>query len=183
MNKPVFYIDTDTMNLLLHSGLERPKEEFDLVAEFTDIPYWATVRFLKTRIIVTVFRRLELHSPNEKYAERLAKATDYRKGKVDVNAAPGIGENIGPIYWTCLLLCSLMDGRQPEGMPEDGGILVENKDGKWLKTPVRGKQRPDLMVTTLFHGNMMARPYLEDAFERDVQENMDVNTLMPRGDR
>ena len=133
MNKPVFYIDTDTVNLLLNSGYEHPRKEFDLVAEFTDIPYWATVRFLKTRIVVTVYRRLELHSANEKHAERLARAMDNRKGKVDIDVTPEIGQNIGPMYWTCLLLCSLMDGKVPEEMPEDGGILVENKNGEWLK--------------------------------------------------
>ena len=90
---------------------------------------------------------------------------------MDISAVPEIGQNIGPMYWTCLLLCSLMDGKVPEGMPEDGGILVGNKDGEWLKTPVRGKQRPDLMVTTLFNGDVMARPYMEDVFERDLLEN------------
>ena len=185
MNKPVFYIDTDTMNQLLHSGFDRPQEEFDLIVEFTDMPYWASLRFLKTRITLTVYRRFELHTPDEKLGEFIGKATDNRKGKTKAETVPEIAGMIGPIFGGCLRLCDLMRGERPEpDRSEDGegGLLIRHQDGEWLKMPVHGKRRPDLMVSTLFGGEEMTRPYMEDVFERDRVENLETEELFGRAE-
>ena len=178
MANPVFYLNTDTMNALLNSEYGNPQEEFDLVAEFTDIPYWAAIHFLKTRITVTVYRRLELHVPNEKICTRLGKVTDHRNGKVDISATEEIWETIGPMYWACLLICDMMRGMdRMAAEEEDGGIQISCRDGVWQRMPVRGKQRPDLMVSTFFGGEVMARPYMEDVFERESMELMSMEDM------
>ena len=138
MANPIFYLDTDTMNELLNSEYGNPQEEFDLVAEFTDLPYWAAIHFLKTRITVTVYRRLEFHVPNEKICTRLGKVTDHRNGKVDISAAEEIRENIGPMFWTCLLICDMMRGLDRTAAGEkEGGIMISCRDGEWQRIPVR----------------------------------------------
>ena len=183
MRKPVFYIDTDTMNRLLPSGFGIPQEEFDLIVEFTDMPYWASIRFLKTRTTMTVYRRYELHTPNEKLGEFLGKVTDRRNGRAEASAIPEISGIIGPMYWGCLRLCDLMRGEdRTAATDEDGGILIRNTDGGWLKTPVHGRQRPDLMVCTLFGGEEMARPYMEDVFEQDRMDRMNTEELEERAE-
>ena len=179
MADPIFYLDTDTANELLHAGYGIPQEEFDLIAEFTDIPYWAALHFLKTRITVSVYRRMEFHQPNEKTCELLGKVTDHRNGRANISAAEEISDNIGSIYWVCLLICDMMRGLNRK-MPEEGGggIMLRHSDGEWLRLPVYGKQRPDLMVSALFGGNVMCRPYPEDVFERDIIEMMDLEDLL-----
>lgn len=51
------------------------------------------------------------------------------------------------------------------------GYLIKNTRKKWQVKTVRGKERPDLMVSGLFCGKIMTRPYMEDVFERDMTEN------------
>ena len=193
MTKPIFYIDSKNLDKLIASDYDSPQEEFDLTLEFTDIPYWAVMHSLKTRTIVTVYRRNEIHSPSEKIHKPLGKVTGYRNGKADVKAAAEIADNIGPLYWGCLLICDMVRKNHLE-IPEEAakadeksretninslgdyeenytGYLVRNIKNKWQVTTVRGKERPDVMVSGLFCGEVMARPYMEDVFERDMKEN------------
>jgi len=193
MTNPIFYIDSKTLDKLIASEYDSPQEPFDLTVEFTDIPYWAVMHALKTRTTVTVYRRNEIHSPSEKVCKPLGKVTNFRKENVKVSAAPEIANNIGPLYWGCLLICDLVRKNHPE-IPEKAadpqnknsetninslgdyeenytGYLIKNTKKKWQITTVRGKERPDLMVSGIFCGEVMARPYMEDVFERDMKEN------------
>ena len=193
MTKPFFYIDTENLDKLIESEYGNPEKEFDLTAEFTDLPYWAVMRSLKTRITVTVYRRNEIHSPNEKVCKPLGKVTDNRNGKVDIKAAGEIADIIGSLYWGCLLICDMVAKNYPEipvkaAEPEDRssgeninslgdyeenytGYLIRSIRKKWQVTTVRGKERPDLTVSLLFGGEVTVRPYMEDVFERDRMEN------------
>ena len=191
MTKPIFYIDSGNLNRLMKSGYDSPKEEFDLTVEFTDIPYWAVMHSLKTRTTVTVYRRSEIHSPNEKICTAIGKVTDNRNGKADVSANVEIADNIGPLYWGCLLICDMIRKEHPEVIHADGedperdvnslgdreenynGFLIRKGKNQWKVVPVRGKERPDLMVSLVFGGEVMARPYMEDIFERDLRESME----------
>ena len=112
---------------------------------------------------MTVYRRNEIHSPNEKICKPLGKVTDTRNGKVDVKASAEITDNIGTLYWGCLLICDMIRKNHP-GIPEKAGepenknsetnnnslgdyeenytgYLIKNTGKKWQVKTLRGKDR------------------------------------------
>ena len=189
MTKPIIYIDTDNLNILMESEYGDPQGKTDLTVEYTDIPYWAVLHFTDTGKTVTVYRRPDLHTPKEEISTRLGQVTDNGSGKVDISAVPELRESIGSLYWGCLLICDMLqkedlEAVQPEEQEDDEtheenytGILVRNEKGKWKRIPVAGKSRPDLMVSLFFGGEAMCRPYMEDVFERDLLANMEPDRM------
>ena len=76
MTKPIIYIDTDNLNILMESEYGDPQGKTDLTVEYTDIPYWAVLHFTETGKTVTVYRRPDLHTPKEEIPTRLGQVTD-----------------------------------------------------------------------------------------------------------
>ena len=56
--------------------------------------------------------------------------------------------------------------------PEDEGIMLYVEDDELKYKVVSGKARPDMMVSTLFGGTTMGRPYMDDFMANSALEMM-----------
>lgn len=105
---------------------------------------------------------------------------DRASGEAQVRATQVLGDNMGAFFFTGKKLSDFIQDKGLQSLyegldPDEAGILLTEKNGELSWKVVSGRERPDLMVQTLFGGTTMARPYMDDFWERSELDDMDLD--------
>lgn len=178
MARPNFFCDIDALNCLL--GMEFPGayRDIELTVDLVELPYYFFFTGDSESWTMKVISRGEIYDHD---------CSGIQAGKLVVNKASGeaqveansraLGENMGAFFMACKNISCYIQQEKLESVygnfdPEETGILLSGETGELTWKVVQGKERPELMCTTLFGGTVMCRPYMEDFWERSMKEMM-----------
>lgn len=189
MERPNFFCGIETLNLLLKQELPDIEPELELSVDLIELPYL----FLYT--VEADAWNLKVLSRGELYDHKSGSGVEKGQLKVDRASSQGTGtcsdkllsEHMGAFFQACQQLSRYIqkEGLQPlcEGLdPEEAGVLLEAEGDKIKARVVSGKERPELMCTTLFGGTVMCRPYMEDFMERSAMDLMSLEEKIEKAE-
>lgn len=187
--KPRFFTDIDTLNEIL--DLELTQEEFEsndiqeIHVDITEIPYFLWLVKNDDGKELIAYERSTFHvsydTPGMEKGRLTIKEGEEPKGTA---SEASIGENIGAFYKACMLIskhfknCALRNELDFLDFDKEGIVLSVSDDAIQFKL-VSGKERPDLMCTSLFQPPTMMRPYMEDISGPTMYELAGENAILP----
>ena len=178
--RPNFFADEAALNCLLGMEFDDTDEFIDLTVDIIDSPIWLSFRTDDREQVLRAYTQLDMYTKNENLVNDIGSVVLDRSSKqVAAKALPNIGENMLGFWRACRNLSCLIQEKGLEKLytgldPEQAGILLEVKKGELAWKAVSGKDRPELMVQSLFGGITKGRPYMDDFFERSLFEEMSL---------
>ena len=177
MSKPNFFCGIEALQALLQMDLNGFEPETALTVDLIEAPYLFIYTPEADAWELKVLSRGELYdhvsgSGIEKADLRVDRATKNGSGQTSDKM---LSENMGAFFTACQQLSRYIrkEGLEPmySGLdPEQAGIMLETGGSGLTARVVEGKERPEMMCTTLFGGTVMCRPYMDDFMERSMEE-------------
>lgn len=183
MNRPNFFCGIDALNLLLKTEFTGEYRDIDLTMDFIELPYTFHFTSDEENWNLKAISRGELYTHDDSGITSgelsVNKATNEGQGSV----SPDLNNNFGAFFDACRRLSNYIQehGLEPvyaDFDPEETGILLYVEDDQLKHKVVAGKDRPEMMCTTLFGGPVMCRPYMDDFWERSMLDEMDEEELI-----
>lgn len=184
MARPNFFCDIDSLNCLLRMEFEDNYEDLPLTVDLIELPYLFFFSADEKSRTVKAVQRGEMYSHDESMGiERGTITVDKETGEGSIRATQELGENMGAFFHACLNLSKWMQDKQLELLyakldPEEAGIRLTVENGALQYKVVSGKERPEMMCSTLFGGTVMMRPYMDDFINRSAREEMSPEDLV-----
>ena len=185
MARPNFFCSIETLQWLLEHEPKSEQDDIDLTVDLIEAPYLFFYTSDAEAWELKVMMRGELYdhksgSGVEKGSLRVEKESGQGSGTTSDEM---LRDNMGAFFEACRRISRFIRDEQLEQMydgldPEEAGILLELDGDRLSARKVAGKERPDLMCSTLFGGNVMGRPYMEDFMERSALDMMDEAALI-----
>lgn len=177
MTRPNFFCDIDSLNCLLGMEFEGEYKDIDLTMDLIELPYMFIFTSDEENWIVKAMQRGELYSHDDSGIEAASVVVNKASGEGQVKATPELGENMGAFFQACRNISSYIQEKGLETLyaeldPEEAGIMLSMNGDELTYKVVSGKERPDMMCTTLFGGPTMCRPYMDDFMARSEMEMM-----------
>lgn len=189
MPKPNFFCGIEALQWLLQCEPKTEQDDIDLTVDLIEAPYVFCYSSDAEAWSFKALMRGELYdhekgSGVEKGNLRVDKASGEGKGST---SDPALKDFMGPFFEACRKLSRYIrdENLQPlyEGLdPEQGGVMLEPDGDKLKARRVEGQDRPELMCSTLFGGNVMMRPYMEDFMDRSETEAMSVEEKIEKAE-
>lgn len=181
MNRPNFFCGIDTLNFLI--GLEYPDDHptVEISVDFIEAPFWFIFSADEENWTLRTIKRGEIFSHDESMGIEYGNLTVSKVTGEGTGTASNqmLSQNMGAFFQACRNLSyyvqenNLLD-EFGNLNPEEAGVML-GKDGDELTFEiVAGKDRPEVMCATLFGGNVMMRPYMEDFWERSEADFMSL---------
>ncbi len=179
MTRPNFFCDIDSLNTLLGMEFNGEYKDLDLTMDIIELPYYFIFSCDKNTWTVKAFQRGELYSHDDSGIERGSVEVNKESGEGQVKATQELGENMGAFLAACRSLSYFIQENQLEERyedfnPEEKGFMLYVENDSLKYKVVEGKERPDMMCSTLFGGTVMGRPYMDDFMERSARESMSI---------
>ena len=189
MAKPNFFCGIEALQALLSMELDGFEPDIELTMDLIEAPYLFIYTTGEDAWNMKVFMRGELYDHE--------KGSGVEKGSLRVERGSGQGtgqcsdkmlsDNMGAFFHGCQQISRYIRKenlqRLYEGLdPEQAGILLELSGGELRARKVEGKDRPEMMCSTLFGGNVMCRPYMEDFFDRSETEMMSLEDRIEKAE-
>lgn len=181
MSKPNFFISIDAVNCLLSIEIPESPKDIDLTYDLIELPFWFSFSSDEKTQTLKAYNQIEMYSKDERIATECGSVVmDRESGKAQVRSTQVLGDNMGAFFFTGKKLSDLIQDKGLQALyegldPEQAGILLPEKNGELNWKVVSGRERPELMVQTLFGGTTMARPYMDDFWERSELDDMGLD--------
>ena len=177
MGRPNFFCDIDSLNCLLGMEFDGEYKDIDLTMDLIELPYMFIFTSDKENWTVRAMQRGELYSHDDSGIESARVVVNKASGEGEVKATPELGENMGAFFQACRNISSFIQEKGLETLyedldPEEAGIMLAMNGDDLTYKVVSGKERPEMMCTTLFGAPTMCRPYMDDFWERSEMEMM-----------
>lgn len=177
MARPNFFCDIDSLNCLLGKEFEGDYKDIDLTMDLIELPFFFIFSADKENWTVKAMQRGEIYSHDDSGIEKGSVIVNKASGEGQVRATQELGENMGAFFAACRNLSYYIQDNNLEDVyadfnPEDEGIMLYVEDDELKYKVVSGKARPDMMVSTLFGGTTMGRPYMDDFMANSALEMM-----------
>ena len=189
MAKLNFFADLDVLNCLLGMTYDlQKKPAMDLTIDFTDLPFWFSLKNEEKKRSLTIYKQMELYSKDESMSIFVGSVVlDDDTGNAQVKAPQGLGENMAAFYIACrnLSLFAKENGlakQWGDSNPEQSGFMLTESGGKLKWTLVSGMDRPELTVERMLGGTMKMRPYMEDFWDRSQTEMMSLEDRIEKAE-
>ena len=181
MTRPHFYCNLNAMNALLSMEFPEDHDGMDISVDFIEAPFWFLLTSDATTWTMKTMQRGEIYMHDENMITELGTLTiDKLTGEGDGTATDEVlAENAGMFFRGLRNLCfyaldhdlaSMFEGLDPD----ECGLLLDVDGDELSCRLVSGKERPDLMCSTLFGGYSMMRPYMDDFWERSEVDFMSL---------
>lgn len=175
MPRPNFFCSIDTLNCLLKMDFPEQERFIDLTFDLIEVPFWFLFTTDPENWTMKAYTRGEIYSHEDGGIAAGSVVVNRATGEGQVNANRSLAQNMGAFFQACRNISGYI---QREGLekiyaafdPESEGILLSAENGVLTHRVVSGKERPEMMCTTLFGGTVMCRPYTEDFMERSMRE-------------
>ena len=178
MARPNFFCDIEALNCLLQTEFEGDFQDIELTFDLIELPYYFLFSGNESTWTMKVIARGEIYSHDCSGIEAGKLTVDKvsEEGQVEANSQ-SLAQNMGAFFQACRNISSYIQQQNLEDVyadfdPEEKGILLSVENGKLTHKVVAGKERPEMMCTTLFGGTVMCRPYMDDFWERSMRESM-----------
>ncbi len=174
MNKPNFFADIDVLKHLLGMDIDLSENDIELTVDITDFPYWLSFHSDEKERSVMVYPQKEFGYTREENeflsAGRLQIDRESGEGTGGAHSQQ-IADSLGAFFEACRKLSALIQAKGLEPLyedldPEKAGILLAVKGGELNWKPVSGKDRPSLMVQSIFSPPHEARPYHDELLDQ-----------------
>ena len=181
MARPNFFCGIETLQWILEHEPAAELDDIDLTVDLIEAPFLFVYTSDTDSWTMRVMGRGEIYDHKE--------GSGVEKAKLTVDKASGQGsgqtteaalrDNMGAFFEACRRLSRYIRDEKwqklYEGLdPEQAGLMLEVKGGKLTARTVAGKERPELVCTTLFGGVVKCRPYMEDFWDRSMTDAMSV---------
>lgn len=180
MSKPNFFAGVDALNCLLQTDFKEPAKDIDLTLDLIELPIWFSFESDDKTQTVKAYTQMEMYTRDENMSyEKGSLVHERESGKVTINAVQEIGENMGAFFNACHKLSCLIQEKGLEPLyadldPDEAGILLMENNGELSWKVVSGRERPSLMIQTLFGGTTIGRPYMDDFWERSALDDLNI---------
>lgn len=177
MARPNFFCDIDSLNCLLGKEFEGDYKDIDLTMDLIELPFFFIFSADKENWTVKAMQRGEIYSHDDSGIEKGSVVVNRASGEGQVRATQELGKNMGAFFAACRNLSYYMQDNNLEEIcagfdPEQEGIMLYVEGDELKYKVVSGKARPDMMVSTLFGGTTMGRPYMDDFMANSALEMM-----------
>ena len=177
MARPNFFCDIDSLNCILGMEFGDGYKDIDLTMDLIELPFYFIFTADDENWTVKAMQRGEIYSHDDSGIEKGSVIVNRESGEGQVRATQELGENMGAFFAACRNLSYYMQDNKLEELcadfdPEQEGVLLYVEDDELKYKVVAGKERPEMMCTTLFGGPVMGRPYMDDFMERSAREMM-----------
>ena len=189
MPRPNFFCGIEALQWLLQNEPKSEQDDIDLTVDLIEAPYLFIYSSDAEAWYFKAFSRGELYdhekgSGIEKGNLRVDKKSGQGSGQT---SDPALRDNMGAFFEACRRLSRFIRDRklQPlyEGLdPEKAGVMLEVAGNKLNARKVSGKERPEMMCTTLFGGMTMCRPYMDDFWDRSQTEMMSLEERIEKAE-
>ena len=189
MPRPNFFCGIEALQWLLQNEPKSEQDNIDLTVDLIEAPYLFFYSSDAEAWYFKAFSRGELYdhekgSGIEKGNLRVDKKSVQGSGQT---SDPALRDNMGAFFEACRRLSRFIRDRklQPlyEGLdPEKAGVMLEVAGNKLNARNVSGKERPEMMCTTLFGGMTMCRPYMDDFWDRSQTEMMSLEDRIEKAE-
>lgn len=189
MPKPNFFCGIEALQWLLQNEPKSERDDIDLTVDLIEAPYLFIYSSDAEAWNFKAFSRGELYdhekgSGIEKGNLRVDKKSGQGSGQT---SDPALRDNMGAFFEACRRLSRFIRDKklQPlyEGQdPEHAGVMLEVTGNKLNARKVSGKERPEMMCTTLFGGMTMCRPYMDDFWDRSETEMMSLEDRIEKAE-
>ena len=190
MAKPNFFCGIEALQWLLENEPKSKKDDIDLTVDFIEAPYLFIYTSNAEAWNFRIMGRGELYDHEQ--------GSGILKGNIRMDKETGQGsgttsdqllrDNLGVFFEACRRISRYIydENLQPlyRGLdPEQAGVLLEVSGNKLKARKVEGMERPELMCSTLFGGNVMMRPYMEDFLDRSETEMMPLEDRIEKAEQ
>jgi TPR repeat protein len=177
MARPNFFCDIDSLNCLLKMKFDGAYKDIELTMDLIEIPYMFIFTSDEENWTVKAMQRGELYSHNDSGIVSASVVMNKVSGEGKVQTNRELAENMPALLQACRNISSFIQEKGLEELyadldPEEAGILLSMDGGELKYKVVSGKERPDMMCTTLFGTPTMCRPYMDDFMSRSALEMM-----------
>ena len=178
MARPNFFCDFDSLNCLLNMEFGDGYKDIDLTIDLIEIPILLIYTSDEENWTLKAIDRGEIYRHEDSGVEKAKLVVNKESGEGEVKASQKqIADLIAPLFHACQNLSAFIQDNGLEEIyadfdPEEEGILLSVEEEELKYKAVSGRERPDLMCSTLFGGNAMGRPYMDDFLERSLRETM-----------
>ena len=177
MKRPNFFCDIDSLNCLLGMEFEGDYKDIDLTMDLIELPYMFIFTSDDENWTVRAMQRGEIYSHDDSGIESGSVVVNKVSGEGQVKATRELGENMGAFFQACRNISSFIQEKGLEPLyaeldPEEAGIMLSMNGDELTYKVVSGKDRPDMMCTTLFGAPTMCRPYMDDFMANSEMEMM-----------
>jgi TPR repeat protein len=189
MGKPNFFCGIEGLQWLLQNEPKSTMDDIDLTVDLIEAPYLFIYTSDADAWNLKVMGRGEIYdhekgSGIERGNIRMDKKTGQGTGQT---SDPLLRDNMGAFFEACRRLSRYIrdENLQPlyAGLdPEQAGVMLEVSGGKLTARKVAGKERPEIMCTTLFGGPTMCRPYMEDFWDRSETDMMSLEEKIEKAE-
>ena len=152
-------------------------KDIDLTMDLIELPYMFIFTSDEENWTVRAMQRGEFYSHDDSGIESARVVVNKASGEGEVKATPELGENMGAFFQACRNISNFIQEKGLEALygnldPEEAGIMLAMNGDDLTYKVVSGKERPDMMCTTLFGAPTMCRPYMDDFWKRSEMEMM-----------
>ncbi len=187
--KPNFFCGIEELQWLLQNEPKSTMDDIDLTVDLIEAPYLFIYTSDADAWNLKVMGRGEIYD-HEKGSgiERGNLRVDRKTGEgAGQTSDPLLRDNMGAFFEACRRLARYIrdENLQPlyAGLdPEQAGVMLEVSGGKLTARKVAGKDRPEMMCTTLFGGPTMCRPYMEDFWDRSETDMMSLEEKIEKAE-
>ncbi len=177
MARPNFFCDIDSLNCILGMEFGNDYKDIDLTMDLIELPYFFIFTADSENWTVKAMKRGEIYSHDDSGIEQGSVVVNRESGEGQVRATQELGENMGAFFAACRNLSYYIQDNNLEELyadfdPENEGIMLYVEGDELKYKVVSGKARPDMMVSTLFGGTTMGRPYMDDFMANSALEMM-----------
>lgn len=179
MGRPNFYCGIEALNALLEMEPEDEGQDVELSLDLIELPYYFLFTGDERTRTVRAFSRGEIYQHTDDGIEAGRLTVDRESGQGQGTAKAELKDSMGAFFDVCRRLSAYFRENHLAELWEDrdaeeAGILLTEEDGALTHRIVEGKERPEMMCTTLFGGTVMTRPYMEDFMESSAREAMSL---------
>lgn len=183
MTRPNFFCDLDSLNCLLKMEFRDDVKDIDLTMDFIELPYYFIYTSDDENWTMKVFQRGDIYMHTEEGVNAGKVVVNKTSGEGQGETTQTLGDNIDAFFEACRSLSRFASENKLDELcedfdPEEKGILLYVEDDQLKYRVVEGKERPDMMCQSLFGGTVMARPYMEDFWERSARAEMTIEDLI-----
>lgn len=179
--RPNFFFGLEALNILAEEAMDYDdKTDYDFTVDVIEAPFLVTYTTDDEQSIMRVYLRGEIYSRDDDGNCIGMVTLDKSTGKVSVQAGEDMQDNIGLLYKLCKNLNVYINENSLLSLLKDfdvknDGILIDTNNGKLVHRIVKGKERPNLLCTTLFGGAQMCRPYTDENSANWMNELIGMN--------
>lgn len=177
MGRPNFFCGIDSLKCLLRMEFDGEYKDIDLTMDLIELPYMFIFTSDEKNWTVRAIQRGELYTHDGSGVEYAKVVINKASGEGEGESTPDLGENMGLFFHACRNISRFIQDKGLEHLyedldPEEAGIMLAMNGDDLTYKVVSGKERPEMMCTTLFGDPTMCRPYMEDFWERSELDMM-----------